>query len=465
MAIRLRDQTSFLGRIAATLQPATAAFVGTFTAAAARTGTIAASLQNATASFAGFFTPAPNRTGAIAATLQNATAAILGSASSAGAPVWSTVPQQDLSVGVSYSSDLDTFCTGALYYAVVSGTLPAGLTLNPTTGVVSGTPTTGGTSNVTIRAFDTVAEGDFFARSNAAGVVAFYGFDTQQEITDLAYPNAQGQIRVFRDTVQSIGYGSAARFDILASDPPAANCSGSLTNQGDHGLPFSNMFKGQKFGSNSTFYVQYRMRISASMLTNYAQWQSNFKVSLFHFNNETATSLELTLGTYYGQGMDITQASGAYAMWSQANSPNFAFDGSARPQQGWDLVAGGPPWNVEPNSYHMAPGTYTQFPVDEWITMYFKVTLGTLRDPSVPPQNFSDSSIEAWLKRDGSPTWHKWCSVKYSQSFDHVASDGYNNMTLTPYMTGLNVAAPVDAFMWFDEVIISSQPIATPLVK
>ncbi len=40
--------------------------------------------------------------------------------------------------------------TGAVTYAVTAGTLPAGLTLNTTTGVVSGTPTAVGTSGVTI---------------------------------------------------------------------------------------------------------------------------------------------------------------------------------------------------------------------------------------------------------------------------------------------------------------------------
>lgn len=42
--------------------------------------------------------------------------------------------------------------TGAVTYAVTSGTLPAGLTLNASTGVVSGTPTTASTAAVTITA-------------------------------------------------------------------------------------------------------------------------------------------------------------------------------------------------------------------------------------------------------------------------------------------------------------------------
>ena len=41
-------------------------------------------------------------------------------------------------------------------------------------------------------------------------------------------------------------------------------------------------------------------------------------------------------------------------------------------------------------------------------------------------------------------------------------TQGYNNITLTPYMTGLSTAAPADAFVWYDELIVSTQPIPAP---
>ncbi len=58
-------------------------------------------------------------------------------------------------VGTAYSQTI-TASGGATAYtfAVASGTLPAGLTLNTSTGVVSGTPTTQISSNVTLRATD-----------------------------------------------------------------------------------------------------------------------------------------------------------------------------------------------------------------------------------------------------------------------------------------------------------------------
>jgi hypothetical protein len=57
----------------------------------------------------------------------------------------------------SYSQTLAaTGGTGALTFSITGGTLPAGLTLNPATGVISGTPTVAATSNFTVVATDTL---------------------------------------------------------------------------------------------------------------------------------------------------------------------------------------------------------------------------------------------------------------------------------------------------------------------
>lgn len=57
--------------------------------------------------------------------------------------------------GTAYSATLTA--AGGVYpytWAIISGTLPPGLGLNPSTGVISGTPTTVGTSNFTVQAAD-----------------------------------------------------------------------------------------------------------------------------------------------------------------------------------------------------------------------------------------------------------------------------------------------------------------------
>ena len=61
-------------------------------------------------------------------------------------------------VGVAYSTTLTTSGgTGPVVLSVASGSLPAGLTFNPATGIISGTPTAAGTITFVVRATDSSA--------------------------------------------------------------------------------------------------------------------------------------------------------------------------------------------------------------------------------------------------------------------------------------------------------------------
>jgi hypothetical protein len=101
------------------------------------------------------------------------------------------------------------------------------------------------------------------------------------------------------------------------------------------------------------------------------------------------------------------------------------------------------------------------YPTNTWITMYFKVHVGRFRQP--------DSTIEAWYAVNGGP-YRKWLNVTSgftiycNQDPPNACAPGssFNNLTLTPYMTALSRPAPVTAYMWFDELIVSTQPIAAP---
>lgn len=69
-------------------------------------------------------------------------------------------------VGQSYNQAvLATGGSGALTWSIVAGTLPQNLSLNPTTGVIFGTPTARGTSSFTVQVVDTGGQTDTQALS------------------------------------------------------------------------------------------------------------------------------------------------------------------------------------------------------------------------------------------------------------------------------------------------------------
>ena len=81
-----------------------------------------------------------------------------------------TCPKGTADVGAAYTSSVvATGGTPPYTYSVSAGSLPAGLTLNATTGVISGTPTTAGTSGFTIKVVDSTGK---IAYSSCSGACA-----------------------------------------------------------------------------------------------------------------------------------------------------------------------------------------------------------------------------------------------------------------------------------------------------
>lgn len=106
-----------------------------------------------------------------------------GGASTTPVAFSGTVPDQSLTEDVAAGSlDLSTYFSGTetpFTYTLQSGTLPAGLSLNTSTGVVSGTPTAVETQNIVVRATDqdsNTADTNSFEIDVAAAVSVTEGF-------------------------------------------------------------------------------------------------------------------------------------------------------------------------------------------------------------------------------------------------------------------------------------------------
>ena len=90
-------------------------------------------------------------------------------------PVIVTLGMPDGQVGVAYSFTVQALSGRPPYtWAVSAGTLPAGLTLDPATGQVSGTPTTAETRTFTLRVTDTLSQSDTQEYTVAIGAPAAF---------------------------------------------------------------------------------------------------------------------------------------------------------------------------------------------------------------------------------------------------------------------------------------------------
>ena len=76
-------------------------------------------------------------------------------------------------VGANYAGSVTTDGSAPVTYSVLSGSLPAGLSLNASTGAITGTPTTTGTSNFTIRVQNDAGLVD---KAGSITVFATFGF-------------------------------------------------------------------------------------------------------------------------------------------------------------------------------------------------------------------------------------------------------------------------------------------------
>ena len=93
-------------------------------------------------------------------------------------------------VGVAYSQQLTvTGGTAPFTWSISSGTLPAGLTLNATTGLLSGTPTAAGSSPVTIRVVD--ASGQIATRAVTLVIAATPGLVFTPAAGEVGVPYGQ----------------------------------------------------------------------------------------------------------------------------------------------------------------------------------------------------------------------------------------------------------------------------------
>ena len=296
----------------------------------------------------------------------------------------------------------------------------------------------------------TTPEADFAARCAAPGVTKCVAFDNTT--TDIVrnvnlVPDGNGTFRGGLDTtIKASGIGSL-RFDLPPPPHAGANIAGAWLPQTNDGL-------GSLFGQNSVFYVQFRQRFSPEMLKQ--TWDSYYKTVLFHYNQISCGSLEITTINYY-----LTNRPTMYTDCG-AQLVTTMLDGST--------YTSNTPLLMQQGDYHCqygqeSPATCFYLVANEWLTFYYRIQVGTY--------NQANSHIDAWVAREGDTAFKQWIHVtNYTIGCDTDPctsapgkDQGFNNLTFTPYMTALSTTsglAGVTSHVWYDELIVSTQPIALP---
>ncbi len=291
----------------------------------------------------------------------------------------------------------------------------------------------------------------FASRCSAPGVVMCNGFDnTTKDIVRNVnlFPGDGGFWGGSLDTVKKAsGTGSLQFF--LPGNRGTSDISGSW-----------NASLGASFGPNTDFYVQLQIMITPEMISNLKKWRTGvdtaWKSVLFHRTGSTCGQIEITTVVYPYDN------SGTPEMYTGCGTPGFT---AATPglfnangnliQQGTSLTSG---YNCSWQNIFSGNGNGNGcfiYPPNKWITFYYKIHLGDMNGGA-------NSNVEAFIATDGGP-YQQFVNVKnLPLQNDGTNLNKYDSITLTPYMTGLKTPAGVDAYIWYDELIVSTNPILPP---
>jgi hypothetical protein len=293
---------------------------------------------------------------------------------------------------------------------------------------------------------------DFQARCAALGVLRCEGWDNAADFTPAGgggyasglYPAEDGTYQGIQDTSLKVSGAGSLKFNIRAGSvsPLGTNPSGLW--KANFG-PDNNI---TRFGPHTTLYIQFRLRLDPNMI-NY-DWT---KVS------GQGWKVFIAFGPIPG-----TSCTGAQFVQENTNQTNVATGYTSCGTPSLDTNNGVPPMLIEQGDYncpYTSSGGYSSnpncfaYPVNTWMTEYWVVSVGDYGQPN--------TSFTAYIAPDGQPLKKFIDLPNFTFNSGASAGDALMEIILQPYFSGATNAtiSPASA-MWFDELIISTQPIAAP---
>jgi hypothetical protein len=296
-------------------------------------------------------------------------------------------------------------------------------------------------------------------------VIRCVGFDAPSDIAGNSSSNSgilpavgtNGTTPQLDTTVKASG-ASSLMFTILSNS--SADSSGSyFTN-------FSTDLM-TRFGANSEFYIQWRQRFNSAFLSTVFQDGGGWKQAIIGSGDEpggahyfSCTALETVTQNTFQRGLpqmynscDGSTSHGAFFPFEEPFGGDFKLQ-NARPMPPGCLFSQGPAGRLQPPP---AADCFLYYP-NEWMTFQVKIKTG----PRLADE-WTNSVVTLWVAREGQASQPV---INFSINLtagDPALDQKFGKIWLLPYHTGKNPAqAHPTGFVWYDELIISSNQIADP---
>ena len=292
---------------------------------------------------------------------------------------------------------------------------------------------------------------DFQTRCAQTGVIVCEGFDDPAGIPHAVWPGSgalpanNGTSYPTQDTsITASGQGSL-RFDIPT--PSGSSNPDGYWRQLTQASLSAGPTTAQLFGQNSTFYVQFRQRMSAAYISNTWGGSTYFKQDIIAVDSSTCGNQELTTINGWNRGFpQMYSACGQDPFQPSVGTGDYLLEQGDTSTSGYNC------------HYQTANNTSTScfmYPADTWVTYYYKVQIGNWGQ--------ANSTIQAWVSVGAQP-YKEWINMpNHTLNLDGgTTAPGYNAVYLTPYWTNGYSGASGPATTWYDELVISTQPIAAP---
>ena len=295
-------------------------------------------------------------------------------------------------------------------------------------------------------------ESDFQARCSAAGVLRCVGWDSASDFSPATggggyatglYPAEDGSYEGVQDTSTSVSGGSSLKFVIR---PGSVHPHGTDP-AGYYLVQFGPDGNAHKFGEGSDLYLQFRYRLDPQLL-NYDWTQAGGEGWKVFIVWGPVPGPSCTDDQFVQENTFQRNIATGYTSCGQPELSDFSQSPQLLEQGDYNC-----PYSGNPGNYTNPPCFV--YPANTWITEYWHVHIGTWGS--------ANSLFEAWVAPQGQALkqFIKLPNFTFGNSADHTV--GLQAIQFTPYFSGANnsTTTPGSA-MWFDEFIVSTQPIAAP---